>query len=463
METEVRSLTEAIEGGRADADTYQLRASYLVELDRLDEAEVDLEHVTDPACRDLLQADIAAARGHLREACDLYESVLADNPGRASVARKLSRLYVQQGSFNPEEIRFVRETLDAQPDRLAGSGDWVKWVTFLHDRYAATGEWDLELGLLRKVAERNPLPSNPKLGLWMVDALQAQGSIDEAAALLTQLPVAGGHPSSDLARRHVARALIDAGRNAAARTILAELAAAGSDPKVTALLSMLERAAENQRFVPIEKVGSGAVAEVWKAFDLQSGDLIGLKILHPAIAAEPGARDELQREFEVMSSSLSPRLARTIPGTLLEDRFAMELLDESLVDVLNDPANARGLPLFRAVEIAQQVAEGLDYLHARGLVYQDLSPQNVLFRGSDVKLCDLGGFDEGAAMLAGATVAKVAYASPEQCALLMGESGTMVDRRSDIYSLGVVLYQMLTGRLPFEGPDQAVLHAHLYS
>ncbi|MDQ2732211.1 MAG: protein kinase, partial [Armatimonadota bacterium] len=410
LEEEVASLSDAIENGRGDADTFELRASYLVELNRLDEAEADIEKAPEGARKEILLGDIAAARGQLREASDIYEGVLAADPTRSGVARKLARLYVQQKSFNPDEAEFVRDTLEKQIDRIAGGPDWVGWISFLHERYAAAERWDEELSLLRAAVVRSPLPSNPRLGLWLVDALLATGAIHEAQENLPQLPLAAGHPAAAIAYRNTARALIRNGQNEAARELYRLLSASPVAGDAAERLAMLEKATDGQRFVPLEKVGAGAVAEVWKAFDLYSGDYAGLKILHESLSGDAAAHEELRREFELMSSSLSPRIARAVPGTLQEDRFAMELLDYSLVALLEQPASANGLPLRQAVDIAQQIAEGVEYLHVRGLVYQDLSPQNILFKGTAVKLCDLGGVKEGVGTAADATVAKVAYA-----------------------------------------------------
>ena len=485
-EDEVRKLSEAIDGGSPDEESYELRATYLIELERWDEAQDDISKLSPSTRRDLLQADVAAGKGDLREACDLYETVLAAEPNRTGAARRLARLYVRQGAFNPDEVNFVRDTLDTQFDRLAGSSDWVPWITFLHERYSAAGRWDEELTMLRRVVEKNPLNSNPRLALWMVDALIESGATDEALDRLHETLLEKRNPAAVTAYRHAARALVQLGNHAAAKDLYQRLAEATGDDAASEMAAMLERAPDDQRFVPLEKLGMGAVAEVWRAFDLFSGERVGLKILHESLSGDTTAVRELRQEYEVMAASLSPRLARVIPGTLQDDRFAMDLLDRSLVDLLGEPAHVEGLPLRRAIEIAQQIAEGIEYLHARGFVYQDLSPQNILFRGNDVKLCDLGGLkavdeqtsnpdaapnetieaaapDRAAQSRASLTVAKVAYASPEQCSLLMGEAIASVDRRSDIYSLGIVLYQMVTGRLPFEGPDQAVLHAHLYS
>ena len=468
MEDDLSSLTDTIKDGRGDPETYELRAACLIDLGRVDDAELDLAHVENAAHRDALLGDIASARGQFREAAEIYESLLADDPSRTGIALKLARLYVRQGSFNPDDISFVRSTIDAQIDRMAQSPDWVQVITFLHERYAAAGQWEQELSLLRAVAQRNPLRTNPRLGFWMADALIQTAETGEAARLVAELPLESGHPSAISAFLHVARALVRQGETHSARDLYLKVASAPKTARAQAasaveMAAMLDRADQDQRFVPLERIGLGAVAEVWKAFDLYTSDLVGLKILHASLSEDPSVVEELRREYDLMTSSLNPRLARSIPGTYQDDRFAMELLDYSLADLLTRPEHAAGLPITRAVQIAQQVSEGLEYLHALGLVYQDLSPQNILFKNDDVKLCDLGGVKEGAKAGAAAAVAKVAYASPEQCALLMGEASSNVDRRSDIYNLGVILYQMATGRIPFDGPDQAVLHAHLYS
>jgi tetratricopeptide (TPR) repeat protein len=463
LEGEVAALTTAIESGHSGPDTYEIRASYLLELGSLDEAEADIQQLPEGPRRSTLLGDLAAERGDLRDAADSYEAALAAEPGRPATIRKLAWAYVCQGSFQPEAISLVRQVVDEQFQKLSGGPNWIRWITYLHERYAASAQWNDEIPLLQKVAEKNPISTNPRLGLWTVDALLASGSLDEALQVVAHMPIGSGKATVITAYRHCARACIRSGRNDRAVEILQQIAGSAQPGDAAEMATMLGRAAPGDRFVPLEKIGAGAVAEFWKAFDLYTGEYVGLKILHASLAEDAVVVSELQQEFEIMAGSLHPRLARVIAGTFNDDRFAMELLDASLMDMLSAPEARQGLAIPEAARIAGEAAEALDYLHARGLVYQDLSPQNILFRDGHVKLCDFGGARPGGEADPGFAVAKVAYASPEQCALLMGEASLPIGRQSDIYSLGVVLYHMVTGRLPYEGPDQAVIHAHLYA
>ncbi len=116
--------------------------------------------------------------------------------------------------------------------------------------------------------------------------------------------------------------------------------------------------------------------------------------------------------------------------------------------------------------IVTQIVEALHYMHSKNIIYHDLAPDNVMFAGDIVKFCDLGGakrFDlKSRQTIVGSTEKHYLYASPEQCRHEF-DSSVKVDHRSDIYSLGVLMYHMICGIPPFIGPDQALLSAHQHS
>src|SRR5579864_297472 len=213
------------------------------------------------------------------------------------------------------------------------------------------------------------------------------------------------------------------------------------------------------RYELIALLGSGGYAAVYRARDRELRREVALKVLHPD-RHTPGALLRLRREVAVARDASSPRLVRIFDiGTSPEGVYlTMEVLGGSLKDRLRDGA----LPITEAVRIAAELLEGLAALHALAIVHRDVKPANVLLTASgEVKLADFGlarhlDRDETRATLNRALIGTVDYLSPEQA--LGGEA----DPRSDLYAAGLVLYEMLAGRLPFPAKsDLGALLAHL--
>ena len=213
----------------------------------------------------------------------------------------------------------------------------------------------------------------------------------------------------------------------------------------------------------IEKIGEGGMGAVWKAQDTSLDRLVAVKVLPDSFAADPDRLARFEREAKLLASLNHPGIA-TIHG-LHQDggvRFlAMELVDgENLADRLQ-----RGpLQLEEAIELALQVARALEAAHEQGVIHRDLKPANIqLTAGGRAKVLDFGlakallpgGGPEGNASLsptvtslgtqAGVLIGTAAYMSPEQA------RGRAVDRRADIWSFGLVVFEMLTGKRPFQG------------
>ncbi len=201
------------------------------------------------------------------------------------------------------------------------------------------------------------------------------------------------------------------------------------------------------------KVGSGLTSRVFKARKLPAGPIVALKILHPRMASNP----QRLRAFREEAELLMPLKHENIVQGLALGRshgleyFAMEFVDgETLLGyiqrkmVFNEDA---------ALYVILQIARALEYLNREGVVHRDIKPGNILLTlDNTVKLCDLGfaaraGGPEGEAET---TVGTVQYISPEQA-----RGRTDIDIRADIYSLGVTLYHMVVGELPFHGSDDS--------
>jgi serine/threonine-protein kinase len=214
-------------------------------------------------------------------------------------------------------------------------------------------------------------------------------------------------------------------------------------------------------FVLQREIGRGGMGVVFVALDVRLDRLVAIKVLPAALSTSIEIRDRFLREARTAAKLMHPNVvpvfqADEMGGVVF---FVMAYLDgESLADRLR----ARGaLPALEVIGILRDVALALDYAHERGIVHRDIKPENILLdKGTDRALVT----DFGIARIAeakpltatGQVLGTVHYMSPEQV------SGEALDGRSDLYSLGVVGFRMLAGRLPFEGEmASAVLVAHV--
>lgn len=224
------------------------------------------------------------------------------------------------------------------------------------------------------------------------------------------------------------------------------------------------------RYRLLERIGRGGMGEVWRARDESLGRRIAVKCLKPLGTQHDHSftrvlRERFRREARV-AAALQHRGVTVVhdfgewDGVLF---LVMELLEGNDLSRLLEDNKGHPLPVADVVDIAEQVASALAYTHEQGIVHRDLKPANIV-RTADgtVKICDFGiarlGHDAGfTARLTGTGIAMGTphYMSPEQI------GGDEVDRRSDLYSLGCVLYEMATGVPPFDlGDAWAILVGH---
>jgi serine/threonine-protein kinase len=197
-------------------------------------------------------------------------------------------------------------------------------------------------------------------------------------------------------------------------------------------------------------VARSGMATIFRAVDTRDGRVVALKIPHPDMEADPILSDRFQREAGIGEKLDHPKVMRVYGG---EERsriyMVMEWCEGRLLRNILDEGR---IGQERALRIALGVLDALDYIHAHGVVHRDLKPENIMVDDHDnIKLIDFGIASDAAARRLTyanftATLGTPNYISPEQ---VKGKRG---DGRSDIYSVGVILYEMLTGKLPFPGP-----------
>ena len=217
------------------------------------------------------------------------------------------------------------------------------------------------------------------------------------------------------------------------------------------------------RYELLAALGEGAYAEIYKARDTSTGETVVLKMPNPTLFSDPGLFQRYRRESDIARKLNHPGVQRGVD--LGDDRtepyLVLEFVDgDNLRRVLRSGPSP--LPIETAVDWGRQLAEAIAYLHGHGVVHRDLKPENVLVTTEGrLKIADFG-----TAMLEGArrltwkhrsvSLGTPDYMSPEQ---IQGSRG---DDRSDIYAWGVMMYEFLTGRVPFRGDNwMAVMAGHL--
>ncbi|MEE9231559.1 MAG: serine/threonine-protein kinase, partial [Acidobacteriota bacterium] len=226
----------------------------------------------------------------------------------------------------------------------------------------------------------------------------------------------------------------------------------------------------------LERLGQGGMGVVYKALDTKLNRHVAIKVLPQELTADPERRLRFQREAQTAAALNHPNIATIHEVGEHEDSqyIVMEFLEGR---TLREVIGHRPMPLKEWLRVALPIAEGLAHAHARHVIHRDLKPDNVMIGGEhQVKILDFGlaklrepeatptgtGNDihsrletiSGELSRAGKVFGTVAYMSPEQA------RGEKTDHRSDLFSFGIVLYQMATGRLPFKGKsDVETLHA----
>jgi non-specific serine/threonine protein kinase len=214
----------------------------------------------------------------------------------------------------------------------------------------------------------------------------------------------------------------------------------------------------------VARIGAGGMGEVYRAFDTKLKREVAIKVLPEVVVGDADHTTRFAREAELLASLNHPNLAaiHTIDEHAGRPFIVMELLTGP---TLRSVIDGRPQPIERVLELASQIADGLAAAHAHGVIHRDIKPENIVIaEDGHVKLLDFG----LAKLVPGAELATVAAAAPRltQTGTVMGTvsymspeqaRGELTDARTDLFSFGVVLYEIITGRLPFRGNTPAAI------
>lgn len=203
------------------------------------------------------------------------------------------------------------------------------------------------------------------------------------------------------------------------------------------------------RYELIERIGDGGMAEVYRAHDKMLDRFVAVKILHPQFTSDEAFVKRFRREAQGAAKLSHPNIVSIYDVGECDGKYYI-VMEYVKGETLKDKIKREGpLPINTALQIAEEIASALENAHANNLVHCDIKPHNILLNESGhVKVADFGiarATSSSTITYTGSVIGSVHYFSPEQA------KGHTISPKSDIYSLGIVMYEMLTGQVPFNG------------
>jgi hypothetical protein len=207
-------------------------------------------------------------------------------------------------------------------------------------------------------------------------------------------------------------------------------------------------------------LGAGGMGKVYKVRNVISDRVEAMKVLLPDLANAPELADRFLREIKVQASMEHPNIA-ALHTAVRQDNQLLMLMEFVHGETLEQRLKQGPIPVAPAVEYIGQVLDALEYAHAHGVIHRDIKPANMMLTpGGVVKLMDFGiakASSDHKLTMTGTTMGSLYYMSPEQI-----QGSADLDARADLYSVGVSLYELVTGKRPFDGDSQfAIMSAHL--
>src|SRR5205807_3703532 len=208
------------------------------------------------------------------------------------------------------------------------------------------------------------------------------------------------------------------------------------------------------RYKIVSRLGSGGMADVYLAEDQQLGRKVALKLLHRRFAADPDFVERFRREAQAAAGLQHANIVSVYDRGSYEETYyiAMEYLPgRTLKQLVREEAP---IDPIRAIDITVQILKAARFAHRRGVIHRDLKPHNVIIDDSDhAKVTDFGIARAGASDMTetGSIMGTAQYLSPEQA------QGHAVSAQADLYAIGIVLYELLTGRVPFDGDSPVTI------
>jgi len=229
-----------------------------------------------------------------------------------------------------------------------------------------------------------------------------------------------------------------------------ELSAAQTKTLQTPVKFLAPGSTFDKRYQVIEELGKGGMGRVYKAFDREVNERVALKLLNPDVSSDEKTIERFRNELKVARKISHKNVCRMYH--LSKDEEGTQYITMEYVpgeDLKSTVIRVGQLSIDKAISIAKQVCEGLAEAHHLGVIHRDLKPQNIMVdREGNTRIMDFGiarSIRKKGITEAGVIIGTPEYMSPEQV------DEKEVDPRSDIYSLGIILYEMVTGRVPFEG------------